>query len=452
MQQVSQVRVAEDAWCDSCEGDAQAAKLAEWDSSPDRTEEINGFLADPQLNDANCFDVYKTKPHKRPIGGKRGDADEDEEQDDEDDDEDDEGESDSSAAGRATPLTQQKRAKRQPAGLAGQASRGGRSRGGSAAAAAAAAAAARTANPLLDQNGQMAYGGWPSQATMPSYLLPPWLQHPAMMNNHTMLPPPPPPPPPPPTDTQRQRALRNTSPLTGLFDEALSDLPPPPPPPPAPPVISQGELQARVAAATAEAQLSELRASRTREDALLQQLMETKQQHVGLLVSANMQQAGMSTSQLAAADAAAARSAQLAHSAIQGTLAAQLVAASSTDDPAAQSKISRLVGQIGSKELAPPSLAIEPPPGLTEEHNRKRDHTTMALGGRDDGASGASHGLQLALPNGGAGAATAGGTGPSAATGAERLGGPPPRFCSECGFEWAGPTAMFCSACGWKRP
>ena len=282
------------------------------------------------------------------------------------------------------------------------------------------------------------------------YMIPPWMQHPAMMNNPTLLPPPQPPPPPfQQEQPQPQRRIRHPSPITAMLDEPLADLPAPPPPPP---VISQGELQARVAAATAEAQLSELRASRTREDALLQQLMETKQQHVGLLVSANTQAQASSTSQLAAADAAAARSAQLAHSAIQGTLAAQLVAASSTDDPAAQSKISVLVGQIGSKELAPPSLAIEPPPGLTEEHNRKRDHTTMALGGRDDGASGASHGLQLALPNGGAGAATAGGTGPSAATGAERLGGPPPRYCPQCAFEWAGPTAMFCSGCGWKRP
>ena len=74
------------------EGDAQAAKLAEWDTSALRTDEINAFLADPQLNDANCFEIYKTKPHKRPIGGKRGDADEDEEQDDEEDDEDDGGE------------------------------------------------------------------------------------------------------------------------------------------------------------------------------------------------------------------------------------------------------------------------------------------------------------------------------------------------------------------------
>ena len=282
------------------------------------------------------------------------------------------------------------------------------------------------------------------------YLLPPWMQHPAMMNNPTMFPPPPPPPPPP--DHQRQRAIRNTSPMTAMFDEALADLPPPPPPPPGPPVISQGELEARVAQATAEAQLSELRAARIREDALLTQLSNSRQQHVGLLYAANSQQARMTTSQLEAADAAAARSAQLAHSAIQGTLAAQLVAASSTDDPAAQSKISRLVGQIGSKELAPPSLAIEPPPGLTEEHNRKRDHTTMALGGLDDGAAGASLGMQLGFPNGGAGAATAGGTGPSAATGAERLGGPPPRFCPQCAFEWAGPTAMFCSGCGWKRP
>jgi hypothetical protein len=125
MQQVSQVRVAEDAWCDSCEGDAQAAKLAEWDSSPDRTEEINGFLADPQLNDANCFEVYKTKPHKRPIGGKRGDADEDEEQEEEEeDDEDDEDESDSSAGG-PTPLAPKRRPRRQSAGLAGLGGRGG---------------------------------------------------------------------------------------------------------------------------------------------------------------------------------------------------------------------------------------------------------------------------------------------------------------------------------------
>ena len=441
------------------EGDAQAAKLAEWDTSALRTDEINAFLADPQLNDANCFEIYKTKPHKRPIGGKRGDADEDEEQDDEEDDEDDE-ESDSSAGGAtgATPLQQPKRRpRRQSAGLVGLGARGGssgaRGRGAAAAggaaggAAAAAAAAARSANPLLDPNGNMAFG-WPSAATMP-YLLPPWMQHPAMMNNPTMFPPPPPPPPPP--DHQRQRAIRNTSPMTTMFDEALADLPPPPPPPPGPPVISQGELEARVAQATAEAQLSELRAARIREDALLTQLSNSRQQHVGLLYAANSQQARMTTSQLEAADAAAARSAQLAHSAIQGTLAAQLVAASSTDDPAAQSKISRLVGQIGSKELAPPSLAIEPP-GLTEEHNRKRDHTTMALGGLDDGAAGASLGMQLGFPNGGAGAATAGGTGPSAATGAERLGGPPPRFCPQCAFEWAFPTAMFCSGCGWKRP
>ena len=99
--------------------------------------------------------------------------------------------------------------------------------------------------------------------------------------------------------------------------------------------------------------------------------METKQHHVGLLVSANTQQANISTSQLAAADAAAARSAQLAHSAIQGTLAAQLVAAGSTDDKEGQFTISRLVAQIGSKELAPPSSVLEPPPGLTEQHGWK---------------------------------------------------------------------------------
>ena len=70
MQQVPQARVAEAHWCVG-EGDAQAAKLAEWDTSALRTDEINAFLADPQLNDANCFEIYKTKPHKRPIGGKR---------------------------------------------------------------------------------------------------------------------------------------------------------------------------------------------------------------------------------------------------------------------------------------------------------------------------------------------------------------------------------------------
>ena len=128
MQQVPQARVAEAHWCVG-EGDAQAAKLAEWDSSALRTEEINGFLADPQLNDANCFEMYKTKPHKRPIGGKRGDADEDEEPDDEEDDEDDEGESGSSAGG-ATPLPRPKRRpRRQSAGLAGLGGRGGRGRG-----------------------------------------------------------------------------------------------------------------------------------------------------------------------------------------------------------------------------------------------------------------------------------------------------------------------------------
>ena len=123
-----------------------------------------------------------------------------------------------------------------------------------------------------------------------------------------------------------------------------------------------------------------------------------------------------------------------------------------TYDKEGQSNISRRVAQIGSKELAPPSLALEPPPGLTEQHGWKRDHSTMMLEGRDDGAAGASHGQQLALPRVSAGAATAGATGSSAATGAERLGGPPPRFCPQCAFEWAGPTAMFCSACGWKRP
>ena len=182
----------------------------------------------------------------------------------------------------------------------------------------------------------------------------------------------------------------------------------------APPVISQGELQARVAAATAEAQLSELRAARIREDVLLNQLMATKQQHVGLRVSANTQQANMSTSQLAAADAAAARSAQLAHSAIQGTLAAQLVASTCGDDREGQSKISRLVSQIGSKELAPPSLAME-----TEQHGEKRDHSTMMLEGHNDGTAGASHRQQLALPSVGAQAATAGGTGGGGRWGAE---------------------------------
>ena len=75
-----------------------------------------------------------------------------------------------------------------------------------------------------------------------------------------------------------------------------------------------------------------------------------------------------------------------------GTLAAQLVAAGSTDDKEGQSKTSRLVAQIGSKELAPPSLALEPPPGLTEQHGSKRDYSTMVLEGRGDGAAGASHG------------------------------------------------------------
>ena len=182
-----------------------------------------------------------------------------------------------------------------------------------------------------------------------------------------------------------------------MLNEPLADLPAVPPPPP---VISQGELQTRVAATTAEAQLPELRASRTRKYALLQQLMETKQQHVGLLVAANTQQAGMSTSQFAAADAAAARPAQLAHSVIQGTLPAQLMAASSTDDKDGQSKISKLVDQIGSRELAPPSLALEPPPGLTKQHRSKRGHSTMMPEGRDDDAAGASYGQQLALPIG----------------------------------------------------
>ena len=56
MQQVPQARVAEAHWCVG-EGDAQAAKLAKWDPSALRTEEINGFLADPQLNDANCLGI-----------------------------------------------------------------------------------------------------------------------------------------------------------------------------------------------------------------------------------------------------------------------------------------------------------------------------------------------------------------------------------------------------------
>ena len=58
MQQVPQARVAEAHWCVG-EGDAHAAtaKLAEWDSSALRTDEINGFLADPQLNDANCLGI-----------------------------------------------------------------------------------------------------------------------------------------------------------------------------------------------------------------------------------------------------------------------------------------------------------------------------------------------------------------------------------------------------------
>ena len=147
------------------------------------------------------------------------------------------------------------------------------------------------------------------------YLLPLWMQHPAVMNNPTMFPPP---PPPPPDQPQQQRRIHHPSPRTALFDEPLgSNLPPPPPPPPPPPVISKGELRARVAAATAEAQLSELRAARSREIALLVQLNDSRQQHVRLLFAANTQQARMSTSQLQAADAAAERPAQLAHSAIQ---------------------------------------------------------------------------------------------------------------------------------------
>ena len=126
MQQVPLFRVAEAHWCVG-EGDAHAAKPAEWDTSALRTEEINGFLADPQLNDANCFEIYKTKPHKRLIGGKRGDADEEEEveEDEEDDEHDDEDKSGSSAGGPTPPAQPKRRQRRQSAGLSGLGGRGG---------------------------------------------------------------------------------------------------------------------------------------------------------------------------------------------------------------------------------------------------------------------------------------------------------------------------------------
>ena len=53
------------------------------------------------------------------------------------------------------------------------------------------------------------------------------------------------------------------------------------------------------------------------------------------------------TAQISATDVAAARASQLSHSALQGTLAAQLVA--KCDDDAQQGKIARLVGGIGTK-------------------------------------------------------------------------------------------------------
>ena len=74
--------------------------------------------------------------------------------------------------------------------------------------------------------------------------------------------------------------------------------------------------------------------------------MNSERDKANLMSDAKVEQA-----RAAAADAAAARASQLSlsHSALQGTLAAQLVAKCDDDTPQ-QRKIARLVGGIGTKE------------------------------------------------------------------------------------------------------
>ena len=234
------------------EGDAQAAKLAEWDTSARRTEEINGFLADPQLNDANCFEIYKTKPHKRLIGGKQGDADEDEEQDEDEAEDDacDEEESGSSAGGPTSQAQPKQRPRRRSAGSAGLGGRGGQrwswsgsrrsgSRGGRDA---ATRYLMSTATWRWDGHRRRPCPSCSSVDAAPCNDDQPYAAPTATT----------PPPPFQPDQPQPQRRIRQPSPTTAMLDEPLPDVPAAPPPPL---VISQGELQARVAAATAEAQL-----------------------------------------------------------------------------------------------------------------------------------------------------------------------------------------------------
>lgn len=116
--------------------------------------------------------------------------------------------------------------------------------------------------------------------------------------------------------------------------------------------------------------------------------------------------------------------------------AAQLVA--KCDDGSQQHKnIACLVGGIGTKELAAPSLAGMPGAASSdgEEEPPPPPEKRMRLtnGIHDDGAS--RKPMALAY-----GAATAA----ASAT-------PAPRFCTQCGVGWTAPTAMFCASCGYKR-
>jgi hypothetical protein len=195
-------------------------------------------------------------------------------------------------------------------------------------------------------------------------------------------------------------------------------------------VISEAEVQARINEAKAVAELNILKQAQERERLLIEQIMSTERSKTQMMRDANKEQAKQHTAHMEAADAAAARASQLSHSALQGTLAAQLVAR--CDDDGSQQKIARLVGGIGTKEIAAPSLAgmsgAASSDGEEEEPPPPPDKRMRLTNGGDEDVAGAQ---PIALP------ASA---------------PPAPRFCPQCGAGWTAPTAVFCATCGCKRP
>ena len=199
---------------------------------------------------------------------------------------------------------------------------------------------------------------------------------------------------------------------------------------PAAHAISEAEVQARINEAKAVAELKILKQAQERERLLVEQIMSTERSKTQMMRDAKTEQAKQHHEHMAAADAAAARASQLSHSALQGTLAAQLVAR--CDDDGSQQKIARLVGGIGTKEIAAPSLAggMSGAASDGEEEEPPPPEKRMRLtNGGDEDVAGAQ---PIALP--------------ASAT-------PAPRFCPQCGVGWTAPTAVFCasSSCGYKR-